>query len=142
MKKIYPAGSLDNIGFVSIYAKHKGKWIFCFHKRRKTWECPGGHVEPGEDPLGAAKRELFEETGALNYKIIPLWDYHFPEGNHNGRVYFADVVSFGELPQSEMERIGLFDQLPENVTYDRISMQTNLDLVDKKIREYESSSEH
>lgn len=27
------------------------------------WEVPGGKVEPGEDPLAAARRELAEETG-------------------------------------------------------------------------------
>ena len=141
MRKDYPAGSLDNIGFVQIYAKHQGKWVFCFHKKRQTWECPGGHVEQGEDPLDAAKRELFEETGAVNYKIIPLWDYPVPELNHNGRVYFADVHSFGEMPDNEMERIGFYNNLPENVTYDRLSMKTNLQLVDKKLQKYGGNNE-
>lgn len=28
-----------------------------------TWQFPGGHLEPGEDPFDAAKREVAEETG-------------------------------------------------------------------------------
>ncbi|ACU53867.1 NUDIX hydrolase [Acidimicrobium ferrooxidans DSM 10331] len=28
-----------------------------------TWAPPGGHVDPGEDPVAAAIRELAEETG-------------------------------------------------------------------------------
>jgi 8-oxo-dGTP pyrophosphatase MutT (NUDIX family) len=29
----------------------------------ERWGMPGGHLEPGEDPLTAAHRELLEETG-------------------------------------------------------------------------------
>ena len=32
---------------------------------RVIWEFPGGQVEPGEEPLHAAQRELLEESGKL-----------------------------------------------------------------------------
>lgn len=76
-KTNYSAGLLDPIEFVVIFTKYKDKWVYCWHKKRESWEHPGGHVEPGETPLQAAKRELFEETGITDCEIFPLWDYQF-----------------------------------------------------------------
>jgi 8-oxo-dGTP diphosphatase len=141
MTKDYISGSLDNIGFVCMEAKFMGKWVLCFHRNRHKWECPGGHVESGETPLEAAKRELFEETGAVEFDIIPVWDYEAfnDDGtiHNNGRVYFADIRTFKELPtDSEMEKIDFFDVLPENVTYDRNNMIDMLNRAEKYASAY------
>ena len=42
--------------FAVIIAKFQGKWVFCKHRQRDTWELPGGHREAGESILGAAQR--------------------------------------------------------------------------------------
>ena len=39
------------------------------HHRWNMWMAPGGRVGSGEDPLGAAARELFEETGATGVPV-------------------------------------------------------------------------
>lgn len=35
------------------------------------WDYPKGHVEPGEDDLTAATRELVEETGITRIDVLP-----------------------------------------------------------------------
>ena len=50
--------------FAVIIAKTEGKWVFCKHRERETYELPGGHREAGEDILEAARRELYESHRA------------------------------------------------------------------------------
>ena len=44
--------------FAVIISKSNGKWVFCKHKERDTFEVHGGHREFGEDIIETAKREL------------------------------------------------------------------------------------
>ena len=122
--KTYPFDSLGDYFSADIMTMHKGKWIFCMHKERTTWEHPSGHIEVGETPLEAAKRELYEETGAIDYDIEPLCDYYINGEQNgwtfkgNGQVYFAIVHTLSDLPcYSEMGKIGFFESLPEELTY-------------------------
>ena len=117
-------GTFDDYRFAEVIAVYQGKWVFSKHKDRNTWETQGGHIEPGETPFEAAKRELYEEAGAVAYDIVPLCDYlatgifKGKELFAYGQVYFAEIHELGALPDgSEMEKIMLCDAAPDNVTY-------------------------
>lgn len=117
--RVYPLNSLVNYKYTVICTSYQGKWLMSRHKNRNTWETQGGHIEPGETPMDCARRELFEESGVSDAELIPVCDYWgFDDfGCSNGVVFLAIVRSLGELPESEMKETGLFDELPEELTY-------------------------
>lgn len=111
--------------FAVIISKHKGKWVFCKHKERSTYEIPGGHREPGESILETAKRELHEETGALEFDIAPICVYSVIGKNSvnqtgekaYGMLFFSNIQTFENELHSEMESVSFFDTLPAEWTY-------------------------
>lgn len=115
--------SLKTYKYVVIFARHCVKWVFCKHRERTTWETAGGHIEKGESPLDAAKRELYEESGAADFTITPACDYWAGDetSRASGVVFYADIARFDRMPDSEMERAELFDDLPTNLTYPMIT---------------------
>lgn len=121
--RIFPLNTLGKYKYTVICSAYQGKWILSRHKKRETWETQGGHIEPGETPLEAAKRELYEESGIRDADIYPVCDYlgynHLRSAN--GMVFLAVVRAIGELPESEMGEIGIFEELPENLTYPQTS---------------------
>ena len=118
--RFYETVEDSKLKFAVILARHDGKWVLCKHRERDTYEAPGGHREPGETIDEAARRELYEETGAVEYEIEPLCVYSVTDETGEetfGMLYAAEVTLFeGEL-HSEIERIELFEELPDNWTY-------------------------
>ena len=106
--------------FAVIIAKSYGKWVLCKHKERTTYEVPGGHREEGEFIGETARRELYEETGALEYRIQPVCIYSVQKDSGLetfGMLYYAEVDSFEVDLHSEIEKVILTEELPENWTY-------------------------
>ena len=106
--------------FAVIMARYRDGWLFCRHKQRTTWEIPGGHRESGEAIDDTARRELFEETGAVRFDLRQIGAYGVCVDGVTtyGMLYYADVQELGELPpEMEIGEIMTSGRLPENLTY-------------------------
>jgi 8-oxo-dGTP diphosphatase len=106
--------------FAVIIAKTDGQYVFCKHKSRNTLEVPGGHREPGEVILDTAKRELYEETGAIDFDIHPVCvtaEDNFNGEESFGMLYAAEIRAFEPELHSEIEKIFITADMPTDWTY-------------------------
>ncbi len=78
---------------IVIVRRDGSKWRYLFLRSYKNWDFPKGLVEPGEDPLAAARREAREEAGIRDLDFA--WGNAFREtepyggGRKIARYYIA-----------------------------------------------------
>jgi len=96
-----PFYSLEQLDYVTVLAVTPHREILLVRQyrpavERYTLELPGGHVEPGEEPEYAARRELLEETGFQAERLELLGTLVPDSGRLSNRLwcFFA-----GELKQ-------------------------------------------
>lgn len=101
--------------YAVVIARYQGRWVFVRNRERDSWESPGGHREPGEEILRTARRELWEETGALEADVS-LVSYYKVEDF--GGLFFAEIKTLGPLPEGfEIAELRFCDALPAPLTY-------------------------
>ena len=87
---------------VVVVRRIDGDWRVLLLRAYNYWDCPKGLVEPGEDPLASARREVSEETGIDSLAF--RWGEAFIETppyskNKIARYYVAESASGGvKLP--------------------------------------------
>lgn len=104
-------------GSVVILAIDKAKskkdpWIVIERQYRHAagrflWELPAGKLEPGEDALLGAQRELEEETGYRAKKWKPLVEYYPSPGflGESMKVFVAEGLVAGDAHPEDDEQI-------------------------------------
>ncbi len=92
----------------------KDPWIVMERQYRHAanqylWELPAGKLDPGEEPLAGAKRELIEETGYQAKKWRPLVEYYASPGflGESMKVFVAEGLQAGDARPEEDEEIEL-----------------------------------
>ncbi|HEU5351722.1 MAG TPA: NUDIX hydrolase [Terracidiphilus sp.] len=90
----------------------KNPWVVLERQYRHAanqylWELPAGKLNPGEDPLAGAQRELEEETGYRARKWRPLINFYASPGflAEAMLVYIAEGLSAGDTHWDEDEEI-------------------------------------
>jgi ADP-ribose pyrophosphatase YjhB (NUDIX family) len=90
----------------------KNKILLMFTERYNDYSLPGGGVDQGEALTDGLKRELSEETGALNINNINPFGLYEEYRPHNSQKHFPDCTIMHMLSYCYVCDIA--DQLGEN----------------------------
>jgi 8-oxo-dGDP phosphatase len=71
---------------------------FLYTIQRRAWQLPSGAVEPGEEPLAAARRELLEEAGLTAARWDKLGAFYLSPGVMTQRSYLYLARDLTEGP--------------------------------------------
>jgi 8-oxo-dGTP pyrophosphatase MutT (NUDIX family) len=104
---------------------NNGKALLIFHPYIKQWFQPGGHIDEGEEPIQAAIREVFEETGVVCESLSEFLDpididlHEIPENPKKGEgahlhidlLFILMAIEEGDSPERIEKAWVPFDQI-------------------------------
>jgi 8-oxo-dGTP pyrophosphatase MutT (NUDIX family) len=111
----------DRSSVIVVIFDHAGRVLLVRHSYgRSRWTVPGGGIDKGEDPAGAAAREVREELGCDLAGLSALGPvYADDSGSRDCRhVFSARVVGKPVADQREIVAVGWFDpaRLPSDTS--------------------------
>ncbi len=129
LRKLVGHRPLLQCGASVIVENEKGELLLQLRADNGCWAYSGGSVEPDEEVMEAARRELFEETGleALSLSLYGVFSgadmhYVYPNGDEVSNidiVYVCKNYRGTLLPQAgEVKELHFFplEALPENLS--------------------------
>lgn len=109
---------LFKLGYVAIVTMYKKRWVIVKLEGKSNWKFPGGCIESKETPIAAARRKLYEETGAKDANFIEVADYTAKtDGLYiYGKLFYAEILELGKLQDFEIKKVEFVENFPYNNT--------------------------
>lgn len=132
-------GLAPEVGIATVIVQNEaGEILFIEHSEDgRVWELPSGHIEEGENPENAARREVREETGYLVDDVLPVVAVVWPfTGTVRVQLVFCatvgDKVSHSD---GEAASVAWRDGVPENVTFGELGQEIYEYYIDSAVDE-------
>ncbi len=98
----------DDDHVLLVHFDAEGRWV-----PGGFWSCPGGGMEPGEEPEAALRRELWEEVGLADpdvqgavWRLTRFFELHGFDGQTDV-TYLVRTPRFEPRPQVDLEAEGV-----------------------------------
>jgi 8-oxo-dGTP pyrophosphatase MutT (NUDIX family) len=127
-------------GYV-LYRVRDGEREYLIIKNRHGghWGFPKGHLEPGETPLEAARREVAEEVNIGSIEHVPGFSESVSYRFHRGREVVKKTVTFflgraGETGSPDPREIDAMRWLPYSEAKRQLTYKEQKDILEKAER--------
>lgn len=122
---------------VLVIGKYNGNWLLTSHSVRGL-EFPGGKAEPDESLEQAAKREVFEETGASVNKLKWLAEYTvYTDKAFSKTVFTATIESLEKVAWMETDGPVLVPDLVIDENYSFLMRDEGMEAIIEKVKTVE-----
>lgn len=120
---------------ILVISQYKGEWILTKHSKRGL-EFPGGKVEAGESLLDAARREVYEETGAHVKELEWFAEYMVYSAKPFCKTVFIGVADkVDHIQLLETEGIVLLGELELNKDFSFLMKDAGMIKIIEKVKQ-------